>query len=638
MPATERVGTQAPGRRLYLPIRIKIMIALLVVTTAVVSVITFTMANLFHQDKKAYIHDLASIVALNAAEESRALLLGYRDRLRSYALLMARAEVPQEQRSGFLSQFFRDFPGLIAVALYENGREVAAAYDGEALKAAGLTRQDVERHRREVPLPLDGLGADDAFVENSTLSPRLPSLTLAVRHRDAARARSTIVTGMVRLDGLLGLASRSGVFEVFVADRSGVLLSHPDAGRVSRHDAVTLRPEVETVRSGRGAGITLEYADGGTEMIGGFAAVGVGGLIVAAQIPKSAAFLAARDLLNRLLLAALGLLIAAALTGLIWSRRFTRPVERLSRATRQIARGRFDVQVQVTSGDEIGTLAASFNQMATGLRDREAALREAQAQLLQSEKLAAVGQLGAGIAHEVKNPLAGILGCAQLSLKKAEPGSPLEKNLQLIEKETKRCKSIIDNLLRFARQEQAIREPIEINRVAEDAVAIIRHQLELQRVKVRQKLAEGLPMIRGNANQLQQVLINLMINAQDALEGRPGTVTVTSARLGADRIELRVTDTGPGIPTEIQPRLFEPFFTTKPRGRGTGLGLAVTYGIVKDHRGEIRVESEPGHGATFIITLPALESDEALPSPSSGDASAAPDDGSAVPGNDPAAA
>jgi two-component system, NtrC family, sensor kinase len=638
MPVTRKAAPPAPGRRPYVPIRIKIMIALLVVTTAVVSVITFTMANLFHRDKQAYIHDLASIVALNAAQESRALLLGYRDRLHAAVPLMARAELTQENRSEFLGQFFRDFPDLIAVAVYENGKEVAAAYDGEALKSAGLSRQDVQRRLREAPLALDRLGPGDTYVENSTLSPKLACLTLAIAHRRADGARSTIVTGMVRLDGLQSLATRSGVFDVFIADSSGVLLAHRDARRVSRHDAIALRPEVETVRSGRSAGITLEYVDGGAEMIGGFAAAGVGGLLVAAQIPKSAAFLAARDLLNRLLLAALALLTAAALTGLIWSRRFTRPLERLSRATRQIARGSFDVQVKVTSRDEIGTLAVAFNQMASGLQDREAALREAQAQIIQSEKLAAVGQLGAGIAHEVKNPLAGILGCAQLSLRKAEPGSPLEKNLLLIEKETKRCKSIIDNLLRFARQEQAVREPIEINRAVEDAVAIVSHQLELKQIKVRKDLAGDLPMVRGNANQLQQALMNLMINAHDALEGRPGVVTVSSARLGAERIELRVIDTGPGIAKEIQARIFEPFFTTKPRGQGTGLGLAVTYGIVKDHGGDIRVDSETGCGATFIITLPVLESEEAPQTPSSGDAPAAPGERSTLPGSDPAAA
>jgi signal transduction histidine kinase len=597
-------------RRPFIPIRIKIVLALLLVTTAVVSVITFTMANLFHQDKKTYIHDLAAIVALNLAEESQALLAGYRDRLQACALVVGRADVTPDQRSEFLGRFFRDFPALIGVAIYEDGVEVAAAYDGEALARARLSRQDVQRHRRKFPLPLGRIAKGEIYVENSTLSPMLPSLTLAVAHREDGTARPVIVTGILRLDGLLRLASRSGVFEVFITDRSGTLLAHADPRRVGGRQTITLRPEVEAIHSEHSAGISLEYQDRGTEMIGGFARVGFGGLLAAAQVPESAAYLASRDLLNRLLLAALGLLVAAALAGLFWSHRITRPVEQLSAATREIARGKFDIQVQTASSDEIGTLAASFNQMASRLRDREAALREAHEKIVQSEKLAAVGQLGAGIAHEVKNPLAGILGCAQLSLRKAGPGTPLEKNLLLIEKETKRCKSIIENLLKFARQEKSVLEPIEINRVVEDAVAIVTHQLELHQVKIRKALAADLPLVRGNANQLQQVLMNLMINAQQAMEGRPGTVTITTDRPDAERIEIRVIDTGPGVPQEIQGKLFEPFFTTKPRGEGTGLGLAVTYGIVKDHGGEIRLESEPGHGAAFIITLPALRSED----------------------------
>ncbi|HYS78837.1 MAG TPA: ATP-binding protein [Candidatus Dormibacteraeota bacterium] len=615
-------------RRGFVPIRIKITIALLLVTTAVVSVITFTMANLFHRDKQAYINDLAAIVALNDAEETRSLLLGYVDRLQAYALILGRTDATQGQRSELLSEFFRDFPALVAVAFYENGKEVAAAYDAETLKAAGLSRLDVQTYRRNVAIPMDRVAAGEIFIENSTLSQKLPALTLAVAHRIEGTTRPAIVVGMISLDALLRLGSRSGVFEVFVVDRSGTLLSHPDARRVGRRESIALPPEAATLQSVHSAGIALEYDQGGTGMIGGFASLELGGLIAVAQIPKTAAYLASRDLLNRLLFAALGLLVATALTGLFWSRRFTRPVEQLSGATREIASGKFDVQVQVTSSDEIGGLAVSFNRMASELRAREAALQEAHARLLQSEKLAAVGQLGAGIAHEVKNPLAGILGCAQLSLRKAERGTPLEKNLLLIEKETKRCKTIIDNLLRFARQEKTVLEPIEVNRVVEDAIAIISHQLGLQQVKISQQLAPDLPMVRGHADQLQQVLMNLMINAQDALEGSPGTVTITTTRADADRIEVRVTDTGPGIPKEIQGKLFEPFFTTKPRGKGTGLGLAVTYGIVKDHGGEIRLLSEPGHGATFIITLPLARADDDSKPASSG---AGPDGPAVIP-------
>jgi signal transduction histidine kinase len=307
---------------------------------------------------------------------------------------------------------------------------------------------------------------------------------------------------------------------------------------------------------------------------------------------------------SRLGQVALSLLACAAVFGIIWAHRFTRPLERLSAAAGEIAKGRFQTAVTVAPGDEIGDLATAFNQMAGGLRDRDEALQVAQSQLVQSEKMSAFGQLGAGIAHEVKNPLAGILGCAQLALRGAEPGSSVHTNLGLIEKETRRCKSIIDNLLKFARQEKAHMDPIEVNPVVSDAVAIVRHQLEMNRVHIETDLGSALPEIYGNANQLQQVVMNLMINAQQAMEGEPGNVRVATVTTPEGGVEIRVGDNGPGIRKENLAKIFEPFFTTKPAGQGTGLGLSVSFGIVKDHGGEIRVESEVGQGSTFIITLP----------------------------------
>ncbi len=240
---------------------------------------------------------------------------------------------------------------------------------------------------------------------------------------------------------------------------------------------------------------------------------------------------------------------------------------------------------------------------------REQALAEAQLKLVQSEKMAAFGQLGAGIAHEVKNPLAGILGCAQLSLKKVEEGTPVEKNLRLIEKETKRCKAIIENLLRFARQETAILQPIQLNPVVTDAIAIVSHQLGMHRVELKHDLAEELPPVHGNANQLQQVVMNLIMNAQQAMAGDPGQICVSTSTNGTS-VDIVVADSGPGMTDEIKSRVFEPFFTTKPGGKGTGLGLSVSFGIIKDHGGEIAVESQPGRGTVFTVALPVLREHE----------------------------
>lgn len=187
--------------------------------------------------------------------------------------------------------------------------------------------------------------------------------------------------------------------------------------------------------------------------------------------------------------------------------------------------------------------------------------------------MAAFGQLGAGIAHEVKNPLAGILGCAQLAAEEASAGTQAQQDFQLIEKEARRCKSIIDNLLKFARQEKAEMQSTDINHAVEDAVAIVNHQMALNEVRLEKELESDLPPVLGNSNQLQQVFMNILINAQQAMEGTPGKVRIVSARKGAS-VELRFTDTGPGIPENIRAKIFEPFFTTKPVGKGTGLGLS----------------------------------------------------------------
>ena len=245
--------------------------------------------------------------------------------------------------------------------------------------------------------------------------------------------------------------------------------------------------------------------------------------------------------------------------------------------------------------------------MASELELREKALQDTQVALVQSEKMAAFGQLGAGIAHEVKNPLAGILGLTQLCLLEAEQETTQFKNLSLIEKETKRCKTIIDNLLKFSRQEKVAFDMIDVNRVALDTIAIISHQLGINQIKLLQELTPELPPVYGNANQIQQVLLNLMINAQQALGGMPGTIKLATSRLDMKTIKIQVTDDGPGIPEDVQSKIFEPFFTTKPVGQGTGLGLSVSYGIVKTHKGNIDIQSEPGKGTMFTILLPTAE-------------------------------
>ena len=582
-------------KKLKFPLRFKMLVAQLLVVSVVLSLITFTMANLFHVDKTAYIHDLTSTVVLHTAAEANALVVGYRERLRLFSRVMSEEGNDRQQ---VLKGLFEEFPEFVMVTRSTpDGEEMV--YDAAGLAASAVSKDELIRFREGHPLPVNL--SSTGYIENSTVSPKLPTLTLTIREAGGDGVAAVTTSGVIRLDKLLDLARRSRVFDTFLLDAGGRYLAHSDRSKISTAADKSWWGRVSRARS---PGMTMEYVSNGKGMVGGFSSIACGGLTAGVQIPKSAAYLTSRELLRDLLALSLTLLGAAALLSLYWSRRLTRPIEELSEATRMVGQGRFEIEVKAETGDEIGALADSFNRMAVELKDREKALKGLYGQLVQSEKMAAFGALGAGIAHEVKNPLAGILGIAQLSLRGVDGGHPLEKNLKIIEKETKRCKVIIENLLKFARQEQVEFDEVEIPQVMADALAIVDHQLGINNVKVEQELEEGIPTCKGNANQLQQVLMNLMINAQQAMGGNAGTVKLSARKLEQGQVELRVSDTGPGIPKEIQQKIFEPFFTTKPAGQGTGLGLSVTYGIIKDHGGEIRLESEVGEGTTFIITLP----------------------------------
>jgi signal transduction histidine kinase len=352
-----------------------------------------------------------------------------------------------------------------------------------------------------------------------------------------------------------------------------------------------------------GSSGVFDYSANSLDYIAGASRLPIGNLTVVTRISASAAYLTARQLLDDLIFVSLIIVLIAAIFGVAVSRQITRPLERLSNAVRKVAKGNFDVNVAIKSSDEIGMLSNSFNEMAGELKERESSLKNAQNALVQSEKMAAIGTLSAGLAHEVKNPLSAVLGYAQLSKRKLDQPEALLKNLDIIEHETKRCNEIISNLMQFSRQEKGEFEKITVNDVVKKSMAIVDHQLGLKNVRLEFELADDIPQIDGNANQLQQVLMNLMINAQHAIGDDGGTVTLATF-VKDESLMLTVSDTGPGMTAEVAAKIFEPFFTTKPAGQGTGLGLSVTYGIIKDHGGEITVERADAGGAKFVIALP----------------------------------
>ncbi len=328
----------------------------------------------------------------------------------------------------------------------------------------------------------------------------------------------------------------------------------------------------------------------------------------------------------------LALVVTAWFLGMI-----IKPIKSLAIVTEEISQGHLATRIEIGRRDEIGQLATSFERMVDSLiksrrevenyqatledkiRERTCELEDAQNQLVQSEKMGAIGQLAAGVAHELNNPLAGILGYSQFALEKLSNRTAetiTEKDIASfnrylgdIENQARRCKTIVQNLLKFSRSSQdSDATEFDLGAALIETVELLRHQLEMQQIQVVTKITASSPEIRGNAGKIQQVVTNLIINAMHATP-QGGTITIGlrhSPTLGEfdGAVEIFVSDTGEGIPNEIIGKIFEPFFTTKAVGKGTGLGLSVSYGIIQDHGGEIKVTSEIGAGTTFVIILP----------------------------------
>lgn len=233
-------------------------------------------------------------------------------------------------------------------------------------------------------------------------------------------------------------------------------------------------------------------------------------------------------------------------------------------------------------------------------------LEAAQTQNVQAAKLSAVGQLVAGVAHELNNPLSGIWGLSRL-LQDEELDPTVREEVVMIHKEAERSVRIVRNLLSFARNSSDGMTYTSINDAVQAAVDIWKHQLELSNIELAPELAKGLPYTMADAHEVQQIALNLIVNAEQAMgDAQGGGRLLVKTELAGPAIRLIVSDSGPGISKENQQKLFDPFFTTKDVGKGTGLGLSICYGIVQSHGGSIRVESEPPYGATFIVELPIV--------------------------------
>ncbi|MBZ0157418.1 MAG: HAMP domain-containing protein [Alphaproteobacteria bacterium] len=303
----------------------------------------------------------------------------------------------------------------------------------------------------------------------------------------------------------------------------------------------------------------------------------------------------------------------------------TKPLSYLVDAMNRLSKGDMEYRVDIKTKDEIGILSHSFNSMVDELQQykekmenwtrsleeevqkKTSEIYKAQEQLINTEKLASLGRMAAGVAHEINSPLTGIVTFAHLMLKRVPPGNAEDiEDLNVIISQAERCSTIIKGLLGFSRRTASEKTRVNLNTLVENTLNLVKNQSKFHNIAFDIQLVPALPEVVIDPNQVQQVFLNLLINAADAMEER-GKITISSGMAEEEGIRfarLAFADTGPGISRENLGKIFEPFFTTKPAGKGTGLGLAVSYGIIEKHGGQIQVESEEGKGTTFFIKLP----------------------------------
>ncbi len=582
-------------------------------------------------------------LAANAADGVERFFSGLQTSL-SIPQALDFAGAPPEAITGALQLAYRSSDDLAIVALLDsNGQEVVGAvYLANPAAAPDLATRaavtDADRDAFLARVPWRAALAGEAAIGEVVVAGGAPRVAVASSFDRGGR--TFVVAADVSLERLgqqLAGLSVGGTQVVLVDGQrrrvaggappfrplEGVAL--PDdrdpAGPLPREMSVaTVKPPGQAAR------------------LAAFAPAAATGFGVVVTQPEREAFAHARDLRARTFFWLGVAALIALIVGIGLATDFSRRVSKLAATTVTLGRGKFDSRLDATGGDEIAELARAFNRMTAELgkaadeirkqnatittknqeitrwnkeleqrvEEKTRELREAQELMLRARALTAIGTLGAGIAHEINNPLTGVIGGTQLMLMDAPPGHPQRPLLEDIETQAQRIRAIVSNMLRLAQQESGAElVPVDLNRVIDDALELVgREELKKARIEVECRYGNSLPQVRGNPVLLQEAVIELVTNARRAMP-RGGTLTLATQAPEKRLVALRVSDTGMGIRPEIIEKIFDPFFTTKENWSSTGMGLTMVHKIVEEHHGKIAVDSPDGAGATFTMTFPA---------------------------------
>ena len=551
-------------------------------------------------------------VATEAARNVERTVASGVDGLRLSVGALPVAHLSDAELAAVLRIPYRQLPAVSAVVLLGKDGNLLAppVYEGNAEKPDSFSEADLQSLLRHAPVDLARQAGTALGVpyRGSTGTTRLP-VALRIDRARVVAAELSLQEIAARLSQLSGTG--------FLASQAGVPLAGPAA--LSREEAQL----AASVVASRAPLSRLVRRDDGSEWLAAAAPVGAMGWAVGVAQPAKTAFSGAVRVRDYTLFWAAVALLLTGVLGALLARGLSQPVRELSQGVRALAEGRYDQTVPVDSRDELGQLADGFNQMAReiGRRDEEirawntelqqrvehrtAELKLAQDQILRTRRLAAIGSLGAGIAHELNNPLTAVCGLISLARKQLGESSPQTETLRQALEQARRVSKIVGDLRQFYEQERThggrrfpLAQPVR------SALDLYAEELRDRRIEVREELQAGLREAQGDPVQIQQVVAHLLQNAIAAMpEG--GELRIGISDVAGDALKLTVSDSGKGIPTDIRERIFDPFFTTKDGAAGVGLGLSISHSIVEAHHGKLLVDSAPGRGATFTVLLPA---------------------------------
>lgn len=551
-------------------------------------------------------------------------------------------------KRGSLKILYRQFDQISIISLLNgSGKEIIDSVYTRRGKGAqktpgdrSVSPEELKEFRRQIPFKTalsQGVAMGSVYPSPQREVPLAPLAIAFDVYGGKSKWILCVELSLVKIQEMIENFTLGKRGIAYLVDGEGRLIFHPSRERALSREDMSGVSIIRRFLQQRGSGVMSFVDRDGTVSIGAYGPVGFQDWAVVVQQPQEEALVGIRKMRERIFFwIGVSLLVAVAI-GIVFARGVSEPVKKCAQGALEIAKGKFDHKIKVESKDEIGQLAKTFNYMSGELKssrrqiekkneeirrwnlelqdrveERTRELKEVHEHLLQTQKMAAVGALGAGAAHELNNPLVGVLGFVQLLLRKKKQEDPDYRALKSIEEQSKRCKEIVHSLLTFSQSQQEDRNyvSLNLNRVLNSALSLVENQIVSQRISIDKQLDPELPDIYGDLGQLQQAFLNIISNARNAMpEG--GKLSLTTESDNRKAVRLKISDTGRGIPPGIIQRIFEPFFTTKDNWQGTGLGLAVTHRIVDEHMGTIDVESEPGKGATFIMSF-SLESNQKL--------------------------